>query len=90
MAEERVYIDKGENTVHVNKNDEFHNVTGPAIKFVDGSEMWFINNKLHRVDGPAIILSNGTKSWYFRGDCLSTTYESPVLHHKNSHSSGIR
>lgn len=85
-----VYIDKGGNTVYMNKNMEFHNINGPAIKFVDGSEMWYVNNKLHRLDGPAIKLSNGTKSWYVRGDCLTTTYEYPVSHYKDTHPSGIR
>lgn len=35
--------------------DYIHRLDGPAIKWVDGSTYWYVNNKQHRLDGPAVI-----------------------------------
>ena len=39
-------------------------VGGPAIEYVDGSTLWYINGFRHREDGPAIECPNGSKEWW--------------------------
>ena len=42
----------------------YHNTTGPAVVYPDGTEYWYLYGQLHRMDGPAVTLSNGTQYWY--------------------------
>ena len=44
-----------------------HRVDGPAIEYVDGTKVWYVNGKSHRIDGPAFEYSDGSKHWYING-----------------------
>ena len=48
-------------------NGKRHRVGGPAMEWVDGSNMWYLNGKMHRVDGPAVEMANGSKEWCLNG-----------------------
>jgi hypothetical protein len=53
------------------KNKEMtilHREDGPAIEWVYGDKLWYINGEPHREDGPAIEHSNGAKNWYKHGN----------------------
>ena len=52
------------------KNKEMtilHREDGPAIEWVDGYKVWYLNGQPHREDGPAIEHGNGAKNWYKHG-----------------------
>ena len=56
------------------KNKEMtilHREDGPAVEWIYGDKIWFINGKRHREDGPAVEWSDGSKSWYLNGEYLS-------------------
>ena len=48
-------------------NGRGHREDSPAIKYINGDEIWLINGKKHREDGPAIELIDGRKYWYLNG-----------------------
>jgi len=41
-----------------------HRIDGPAIKWANGNEAWYVNGKRHRLDGPAYSYAEGGKAWY--------------------------
>ena len=41
-----------------------HREDGPAVEYVDGDKVWYLNGKLHREDGPAVERWDGSKSWW--------------------------
>ena len=55
-------------------NGKLHRPDGPAIKYPNGYEAWYLNGNFHRPDGPAIKYSDGTEFW-----CL------PAVKHPNGH-----
>jgi hypothetical protein len=52
----------------------YHNKSGPAIVWEDGSQVWYINGKLHRTDGPAYIDINGHREWYVNGHAYTSDW----------------
>jgi hypothetical protein len=44
-----------------------HRVDGPAIEYVDGYKLWYVDGKRHRLDGPAAKYVDGYKLWYING-----------------------
>jgi len=41
-------------------DDKFYQEDGPELKYLDGTEFWYLNDgKLHREDGPAVIFNGG-------------------------------
>ena len=58
-------------TVHYFKKgtDQLHRLDGPAIEYVDGTNIWYQNGKRHRLDGPAIEYADGDKIWYQNDKC---------------------
>jgi hypothetical protein len=61
-------LDKDGKRIWTNSKGELHRENGPAVEWVDGDKLWYINGKLHREDGPAIELADGTKYWYINGE----------------------
>ncbi|CAB4196736.1 hypothetical protein UFOVP1290_256 [uncultured Caudovirales phage] len=49
------------------KEDKPHRLDGPAVKYPNGSEYWYVEGKLHREDGPAVHLANGHKEYTIHG-----------------------
>lgn len=43
---------------------QLHRLDGPAIEYIDGSNVWYQNGELHRLNSPAIEYASGTKYWY--------------------------
>jgi hypothetical protein len=41
-----------------------HRTDGPAVKWVNGTKEWYVNDKLHRTDGAAIEWSDGGLWWF--------------------------
>ena len=65
MQEYRVTVDsQGTVRWHDLKTDKLHRTDGPAVEYVNGNNLWYINDKRHRVDGPAIERADGSKAWY--------------------------
>lgn len=55
-----------------------HCEDGPALKWTDGSTIWYLHGKCHREDGPAIEWSDGTKEYWLDGKRIkSKNYDSP-------------
>lgn len=50
---------------------KLHWAEGPAVRFSDGGEEWFLNDQLHRRDGPAVIYEDGSKAWFLYGKPVS-------------------
>ena len=46
---------------------QYHREDGPAVKYADGREFYFLNGKLHREDGPAVKHPDRTEYYYFNG-----------------------
>jgi hypothetical protein len=44
-----------------------HRIDGPAVEYVDGDKVWYVDGKRHRIDGPAFELNSGSKEWYING-----------------------
>jgi hypothetical protein len=53
--------------IHHVKDGKYHNETGPAIIWQDGSKFWYINGLAHREDGPSTEYINGGKDWCYKG-----------------------
>ena len=49
----------------------FHREDGPAIEYVNGDRVWYLNGLFHCEDGPAIQWVDGPKWWYLNGQCIS-------------------
>ena len=47
-----------------NAEGQLHREDGPAVEYVDGDKVWYLNGQLHREDGPAIEHADGYKVWY--------------------------
>ena len=47
----------------------FHRLDGPAVEYVDGRKIWYINGVMHRSDGPGIE-SGTSRVWYEHGRYL--------------------
>ena len=60
----RVY---GDRTEWLNKENENHRLDGPAVKYSNGTKLWYQNGLLHRIDGPAVELIDGGKQWWIEG-----------------------
>ena len=52
---------------HYNSKGQYHRFDGPAIEYVDGVEVWYINGKLHRLSGPSIKCRSGERQWHIYG-----------------------
>jgi len=50
-----------------NEHGKPHRLNGPAIKFPNGNEEWWVNGKMHREVGPAFTSKAGLKFWYRNG-----------------------
>ena len=58
--------------VYYKKNTSLvHNPYGPAIIYLDGSEIYCIDGKLHRLDGPAKISKGGQEEYYINGENIN-------------------
>lgn len=53
--------------VYYDRDDLPHRVDGPAVEFVDGTELWYQHGLRHRTDGPAIVRANGVRRWFLYG-----------------------
>jgi hypothetical protein len=53
--------------IYVDEPTILHREDGPAIKYTNGAECWYLSGKLHRIDGPAITATDGSKSYYEYG-----------------------
>ena len=62
-------------------NGDLHREDGPAIKYADGGEQWWINGELHREGGPAITHATGSKFWYINGK--RHREDGPAIEYKN-------
>jgi hypothetical protein len=45
----------------------YHNNSGPAVVYSNGSKEWYIQGTLHRMDGPAIERVHGPDEWLLNG-----------------------
>jgi len=58
----------GDKTYYKNKEMTIlHREDGPAIEWVDGYKIWYLNGQLHREDGPAVEVFSGGKEWHLNG-----------------------
>ena len=48
-----------------------HREDGPAVEYVNGDRVWYLNGLFHREDGPAVQWEDGPKWWYLNGQCIS-------------------
>jgi len=61
------YIDSDGSKFWTNRKGQYHRKNGPAVEYVNGDQLWFINGKRHREDGPAVEYVNGHKEWWVDG-----------------------
>ena len=52
---------------YYNTQGQLHREYGPAVVYVDGTQVWYQNDQLHRVDGPAIECPDGRRAWWQNG-----------------------
>ena len=52
---------------YFNALGQLHREYGPAVKYVDGTLVWYQHGQLHRLDGPAVVNADGTHVWYQDG-----------------------
>ena len=62
----RIKMDNG-SVIWVNNNGDFHNLSGPAVIWVNGHKEWYLHGRLHNLRGPAIINADGIKKWWISG-----------------------
>jgi len=67
--------------IHRDAKNDLHRVDGPAIIWMDGTELWYQHGKLHREDGPAVEHANGLHEWYRDGKLHRE--DGPALTHRN-------
>lgn len=66
--------------IYFYKDGEPHREDGPAVKWDDGEEKWFIHGLRHHVDGPAYITKQES-AWYIN-DLLHRT-DGPAIERAN-------
>jgi len=49
---------------YYNENDELHREGGPAVEYMSGTKVWYVNGKRHRLDGPSFEYFDNQKLWY--------------------------
>ncbi len=49
---------------YFNELNNFHREDGPAVEFISGSKVWYINGLCHRADGPAVVWHTGYRSYW--------------------------
>ena len=52
---------------YYNAQGRLHRVYGPAVKYADGTHVWYQNGQTHRVGDPAVVNADGCKVWYQDG-----------------------
>jgi hypothetical protein len=60
-------IDAYGDIIYQNNKGQFHRLDGPAIEYLSGSKVWFVDGKLHRENGPAREWADGGKEWWVNG-----------------------
>jgi hypothetical protein len=50
-----------------NAKNELHRLDGPAVKYLNGDQEWWVNGELHRDDGPAVVNPYGVSEWRCKG-----------------------
>lgn len=66
---------KGATFYYKKGTHHYHNDNGPAVKFNDGSLMFYIDGKKHREGAPAVIWIEGKKEWWINGVRLCSDKE---------------
>ena len=60
-------VDSNGSVRYYNSLGKIHREYGPALKYVDGAQVWYQNGKLHRLDGPAFARPDGYCAWWQNG-----------------------
>jgi hypothetical protein len=64
------YVNSKGVVYYTNNNNQWHNPSGPAVIFPNGSKMWYFNGMLHREGGPAKELTSGVIEFWYKGKFL--------------------
>ena len=64
---------------YYNRSGQLHRTDGPAVKWANGTKVWYQNGQLHRTDGPAVERSDGSKEWWQNG--LLHRIDGPAIEH---------
>lgn len=59
-------VDADGSVRYYNAQGQLHREYGPAIKYADGTLVWYQNGQLHRPDGPAIVCTL-YRAWHQKG-----------------------
>jgi hypothetical protein len=60
-------VDSEGNKKWYNSDGKLHRTDGPAVEYINGDKIWYLNGKKHREDGPAFEWLDGSKAWYING-----------------------
>ena len=60
-------VDSNGTVRYYNAQGRLHRVYGPAVKYADGTYLWYQNGQRHRVDGPAVEYDSGYRAWWQNG-----------------------
>ena len=67
---------------YFNALGQLHREYGPAVKYVDGTLVWYQHGQLHRLGGPAVVNADGSKFWYRHG--LRHRIAGPAVEYEDS------
>ncbi len=57
-------VDEAGNTFYYNEKGQYHRIDGPAVYYIEGYKVWWVNGKIHRLDGPAVEYPDGTVAYW--------------------------
>ena len=60
-------VDSNGTVRYYNALGQLHRMYGPAVKYADGTHVWYQNGQTHRVGDPAVVNADGGKVWYQNG-----------------------
>ena len=70
MQEYKVKVHK-DRTEWFNSKGQRHREDGPAVEYINGTKLWYLNGQRHREDGPAVEYADGTKYWFLKDKCYT-------------------
>ena len=58
---------------------KLHRVTGPALEFANGKEVWYFEGKIHSLSGPAVKDAHGNLFYYKNGKLNGLEADTPAI-----------
>lgn len=61
------------------RGGQLHRLNGPAVVWLDGTKLWYVDGQLHRDGGPAVTHPSGSTEFWEHGQRTDPEPAAPVI-----------